>query len=70
MDQSCLFDVGISSSTVAGSALVLPSELFNAKAALECVAKYKCTAVYGVPTMFVNYMAHEDFKKTDRSSVK
>jgi acyl-CoA synthetase (AMP-forming)/AMP-acid ligase II len=62
--------VGISSSTVAGSALVLPSELFNAAKALECIEKYKCTAVYGVPTMFVNYMAHESFAKTDRSTIK
>lgn len=49
---------------------MLPSELFNSKAALECIGKYKCTAVYGVPTMFVNEMAHADFEKTDRSSVK
>jgi mevalonyl-CoA ligase len=61
---------GISSSTVGGSALVLPSELFNAEKALECIPKYKCTAVYGVPTMFVNYMNHKSYAKTDRSSVK
>lgn len=61
---------GLSSSAVAGSALVFPSELFNAKAALECIHKYKCTAVYGVPTMFVTEMSHDDFPKTDRSSIR
>lgn len=40
--------VGISSSTVAGSALVLPSEIFNVKKTLQCIEKYKCTAIYGV----------------------
>jgi len=50
--------------------LVLPSELFNAGKALECIEKYKCTAVYGVPTMFVNYMNNENYSKTNRSSVK
>jgi len=62
--------VGLSSSAVAGSAMVFPSEIFNAKAALACIEKYKCTAVYGVPTMFVTEMAHDDFKNTDRSSIK
>ncbi|KAH9845755.1 AMP-binding enzyme C-terminal domain [Teratosphaeria destructans] len=62
--------VGISSSTVAGSTLVLPSEIFSAKKALQCIQKYNCTAIYGVPTMFVNYMADKEFGKTDRSTIK
>jgi mevalonyl-CoA ligase len=49
---------------------VLPSELFNAGKALECVEKYKCSAVYGVPTMFVTMMNHESYAKTKRASVK
>jgi acyl-CoA synthetase (AMP-forming)/AMP-acid ligase II len=36
-----------------GSAIVFPTEAFNAKATLEAVRSYKCTALYGVPTMFV-----------------
>ena len=62
--------VGISTSTVAGSALVLPSEVFNAKKALECIELYKCTAIYGVPTMFVNEMAAQNFDSIDRSTIK
>ncbi len=49
---------------------MLPSELFNAEKALDCIEKYKCSAVYGVPTMFVNYMNHKNYSKMDRSSVK
>jgi TBC1 domain family member 8/9 len=36
-----------------GSAIVFPTEAFNALATLEAVREYKCTALYGVPTMFV-----------------
>lgn len=56
--------------TVAGACMVFPAELFNAKAALECIEKYKCTSIYGVPTMFVTEMQHESFAKTDRSTIK
>ena len=62
--------VGISSSTVAGSALVLPHEIFNAEKTLFCIEKYKCTAIYGVPTMFITEMNHASFSKTDRSTIK
>jgi acyl-CoA synthetase (AMP-forming)/AMP-acid ligase II len=62
--------VGISSSTVAGSALVLPHEIFNAEKTLQCIERYKCTAIYGVPTMFITEMAHAVFGKTDRSTIK
>jgi acyl-CoA synthetase (AMP-forming)/AMP-acid ligase II len=36
-----------------GSAIVFPAESFNATAALKAVQEEKCTALYGVPTMFV-----------------
>ena len=45
--------VSISSSTIAGSALVWPHEIFNAEKTLLCIEKYKCTAIYGVPTMVI-----------------
>lgn len=62
--------VGISSSTVAGSALVLPSEIYNSRKTLQCIEKYQCTAIYGVPTMFVTAMAVKDFESIDRSTIK
>lgn len=62
--------VGISSSTVGGSALVLPHEIFNVKATLQCIEKYKCTAVYGVPTMFVTEMESKDFPNYKRDTIK
>ncbi|KAK4498518.1 hypothetical protein PRZ48_011176 [Zasmidium cellare] len=58
--------VGISSSTVAGSALILPSEIYNASKTLQCIQDYKCTAIYGVPTMFVTEMEKPEFDSIDR----
>lgn len=39
-----------------GSTAVLPSEGFSAKKAMEAVTKYKCTSMYGVPSMFIEYV--------------
>ncbi|EAS05910.2 acyl-CoA synthetase (AMP-forming)/AMP-acid ligase II (macronuclear) [Tetrahymena thermophila SB210] len=39
-----------------GSTIVLPSEGFSAQKAMEAVTKYKCTSIYGVPTMFLEYI--------------
>lgn len=36
-----------------GSAIVFPAESFDAKATLAAVQEYGCTALYGVPTMFI-----------------
>ncbi|KAJ5992730.1 AMP-binding enzyme [Penicillium sp. IBT 35674x] len=36
-----------------GSAIVFPTESFNARAVLKAVQEEKCTALYGVPTMFL-----------------
>ena len=36
-----------------GSCIVFPTEAFDAVAALQSVREYSCTALYGVPTMFV-----------------
>ena len=36
-----------------GSAIVWPSESFNPTAAIQALTEYSCTALHGVPTMFV-----------------
>ncbi|KAL1980233.1 hypothetical protein VTN96DRAFT_4438 [Rasamsonia emersonii] len=45
--------LGYMATATHGSAIVFPSESFNAKAALKAVQEEKCTALYGVPTMFI-----------------
>jgi fatty-acyl-CoA synthase len=52
-----------------GSAMVL-LEYFDPKAALEAIAAEKCTAVNGVPTMFVNILNHPDFSRYDLTSLR
>jgi fatty-acyl-CoA synthase len=50
--------------------MVLPSEGFDPLATLEAIAAERCTAVYGVPTMFIAEMDHPDFAKFDLSSLR
>ncbi|EMD66731.1 hypothetical protein COCSADRAFT_198125 [Bipolaris sorokiniana ND90Pr] len=45
--------LGYMATATHGSAIVFPTEAFNALATLEAVREHKCTALYGVPTMFV-----------------
>lgn len=45
--------LGYMATATHGSAIVFPSESFNAKATLRAVQEEKCTALYGVPTMFI-----------------
>ncbi|KAK2750424.1 hypothetical protein FQN57_003904 [Myotisia sp. PD_48] len=45
--------LGYMATATHGSAIVFPSESFNAVATLKAVQEEKCTALYGVPTMFI-----------------
>lgn len=45
--------LGYMATATHGSAIVFPTEAFNATATLRAVQEEKCTALYGVPTMFL-----------------
>jgi fatty-acyl-CoA synthase len=53
-----------------GSAMVFPGEGFDALAVLETVQEEKCTALHGVPTMFIAVLDHPDFAKYDLSHLR
>ena len=53
-----------------GIKMVFPSEVFDPKKTLEAVHKEKCTALYGVPTMFIAELACEDFSKFNLTSLR
>ena len=53
-----------------GSAMVYPSEGFDPVAVLKTVQDEKCTALYGVPTMFIAELGQSDFAKYDLSSLR
>ena len=53
-----------------GATMVYPSEGFDAKAVLETVQAERCTALHGVPTMFIAVLDHPDFGSFDLSSLR
>jgi fatty-acyl-CoA synthase len=53
-----------------GAAMVYPSEGFDPLATLEAIEAERCTAVYGVPTMFIAQMDHPDFERFDLQSLR
>ena len=53
-----------------GATMVIPSDGFNAERTLEAVSQERCTALYGVPTMFIAELALENFLKFDLSSLR
>ena len=53
-----------------GSAMVFPTEAFEPESTLEAIQAEKCTAIYGVPTMFVAMLNSPDFKKYDLTSLR
>lgn len=54
---------------VHGSTMV-PIEVFDTEEVLSSVEKEKCTALQGVPTMFIAELRHPNFKKYDVSSLR
>jgi fatty-acyl-CoA synthase len=53
-----------------GAAMVYPSEGFDPLATLETIEAERCSAVHGVPTMFIAEMDHPDFARFDLSSLR
>jgi fatty-acyl-CoA synthase len=53
-----------------GAAMVYPGEAFDPLATLEAIEAERCTAVHGVPTMFIAAMDHPDFAKFDLCSLR
>jgi fatty-acyl-CoA synthase len=53
-----------------GACVVISSEHFDAGKVLEAVAEEKCTAIHGVPTMFIAELEREDFGSFDLSSLR
>jgi fatty-acyl-CoA synthase len=53
-----------------GSAIVYPGEGFDPLAVLETVQAERCTALHGVPTMFIAELGHAEFGRFDLSSLR
>ncbi|PQM26546.1 AMP-binding protein [Sphingopyxis lindanitolerans] len=55
---------------VHGATMIYPAEAFDPQAVLETVEAERCTALYGVPTMFIAALNHPDFDRFDLSSLR
>ncbi|HEY3527897.1 MAG TPA: AMP-binding protein [Nocardioides sp.] len=53
-----------------GSTMVIPAPGFDPEATLDAISRERCTAVYGVPTMFIAMQHHPTFADHDVSSLR
>ena len=53
-----------------GAAMVFPGESFDPVATLAAVSEERCTALHGVPTMFIAELDHPQFANFDLSSLR
>ncbi|GMX61119.1 AMP-binding protein [Paenibacillus elgii] len=51
-------------------ATMVPIQEFDAVKVLSAIQDEKCTALHGVPTMFISELSHSDFGKYDLSSLR
>ena len=62
--------LGVLAAMTHGAASVLAGEGFEPLAVLETVARERCTALHGVPTMFIAELEHPRFGEFDLSSLR
>ncbi|MEX6723880.1 AMP-binding protein [Sphingosinicellaceae bacterium M-36] len=53
-----------------GATMVFPADAFEPGSVLEAVQAERCTALYGVPTMFIAELDHPEFARFDLSSLR
>jgi fatty-acyl-CoA synthase len=53
-----------------GACVVIPVEHFEPLAVLRAIEKERCTALHGVPTMFVSELEHPEFGQVDLSTLR
>ena len=53
-----------------GSCMVIPGEVFEPEQVMKTVQQEKCTALYGVPTMFIAELEHPAFNNYNYSTLR
>ena len=53
-----------------GSCVVIPAPAFDAEATMVAIQQERCTALYGVPTMYIAILEHPRFADFDFSSLR
>src|SRR5690625_4179643 len=62
--------MGNLAATTHGATMVIPGPTFKPEQTLAAVEKYQCTALYGVPTMFIAELALENLADFDLSTLR
>ena len=62
--------MGNLASVTTGTTMVYPGEGFDPLATLRTIEQEKCTALYGVPTMFIAELDHPEFKTFNLKSLR
>lgn len=62
--------LGVLVCLTSGAAMVLPGPAFDAGLVLQIVEQERCTALHGVPTMFLGILDHPDFGSFDLQSLR
>ena len=62
--------MGNLAATTHGATMIIPGPAFDPEQTLATVEKYRCTALYGVPTMFIAELALERLNDYDLSSLR
>lgn len=62
--------LGVLAAVTHGAASIFPSPSFDPQQVLECVHAERCTALLGVPTMFIAELDHPRFGEFDLSSLR
>ncbi|NND98267.1 MAG: AMP-binding protein [Pirellulaceae bacterium] len=62
--------LGTLCAAIRGAAMIFPHECFQAAATLDAIENERCTAVYGVPTMFIAMFEQPEFRSRNLSSLR
>ncbi len=62
--------IGTMAAATTGAASVFPGLMFDPLSTLDAIEQERCTAVYGVPAMFIPELQHPEFKSRDLSSLR
>lgn len=62
--------MGVLTCATHGAAMIFPGEGFDPAEVLNAITTERCTALHGVPTMFIAELDHSTFGNTDFSSLR
>ena len=62
--------LGVLCAAASGATMVFPGESFDPGETLRSIARNRCTALHGVPTMFGAMLEHDELARLDLSSLR